>query len=161
MGAAGTRAWSRGDIVWAANNALIVIATGQIVALIMYFQFILVPFTLAYFFCFLVAPILNTLEFRPIILPGGKQLCVNTELDPDFPGDRRYKSQYRRSISELRAPPTIYTDQLIFTVSGSCVRATVGTPSGGIYDFLTTCMLPHGLAVVATILIVSALVVAL
>ena len=37
----------------------------------------------------------------------------------------------------------------------------MGTPSGGIYDFLTTCMLPHGLAVVATILIVIALVVAL
>lgn len=112
MGAAGTRAWSRGDIVWAANNALIVIATGQIVALIMYFQFILVPLTLAYFFCFLVSPILNTFEFRPIILPGGKQLCLNTELDPDFPGDRRYKSQYRRSISESRAPPTIDIDEL-------------------------------------------------
>jgi predicted PurR-regulated permease PerM len=41
------------------------------------------------------------------------------------------------------------------------MRATVGTPSGGIYDFLTTCKLPHGLAVVATILIVGALMVAL
>ena len=100
FGAQGTRAWSRGAIVWGANNALIVIATGQIVALIMYFDFILIPLTLAYFFCFLVSPILNTFEFRPMVVPGGKYVCVNTEPDPDYPGDRRYKSQYRRAVSE-------------------------------------------------------------
>ena len=37
----------------------------------------------------------------------------------------------------------------------------MGTPSGGIYDFLTTCMLPHGVAVVATILVVGTCFVAL
>ncbi len=135
MGAAGTRAWSRGDIVWAANNAAIVIATGQIVVLIMYFQFILIPLTLAYFFCFLVSPVLNSLEFRPIILPGGKQLCLNTELDPDFPGDRRYKSQYRRSVSESCAPPSTLINRFL-TLFGSLGACNSGNSFGWNLRFL-------------------------
>ena len=97
----------------------------------MYFKFVLVPLTLAYFFTFLVAPLQNTFEFRPLILPGGRQICINTETDPDYEGDRRYKSQYRRAV--------------------------MGTPTGGCYDVITTCKLPHGLSVVTTIIICATL----
>lgn len=158
FGAQGTRAWSRGEIVWGANNALIVIATGQIIALIMYFQFILIPLTLAYFFIFLVSPILNALEFRPIVLPGGKQLCTNTEPDPDYPNDRRYKSQYRRAVSESYTPPAERSNRFLTPLG---LHATVGTPTGGCYDFITTCMLPHGLAVLATVVLVAIMLFAL
>jgi hypothetical protein len=174
IGAMGTRSWARGDIVWAANNGLIIIATGQIIALFMYFEFILVPLTLAYFFSFLVAPLQNTFEFRPVILPGGKQLCVSTEPDPDYPGDRRYKSQYRRAISEslgcvALSAADVYPSpiiaccfgMLLFLTRFSLRRFAVGTPQGGCCDFITSCKLPHGLSVVATLAVVGALLLAL
>eukprot|EP01046_Picozoa_sp_COSAG06_P060234 COSAG06_NODE_12742_length_1335_cov_1.633194_1_plen_124_part_10 len=37
----------------------------------------------------------------------------------------------------------------------------MGTPQGGCYDFITSCKLPHGLSVVATLAVVGALLLAL
>eukprot|EP01052_Picozoa_sp_SAG31_P046725 SAG31_NODE_9049_length_1343_cov_1.037781_3_plen_162_part_01 len=50
LGAAGTRAWSRGEVLWAANSGMIVVSVGCFMAALIYFEFMLVPLTSAYFF---------------------------------------------------------------------------------------------------------------
>lgn len=65
-GASGTRRWSRGEIVWAANKGIIVVVTGMSIALCIYFNFVLIPLSMAYFLMFLVAPLMNAFEFRPL-----------------------------------------------------------------------------------------------
>merc|ERR1719460_1368598 len=69
-GATGTRRWKRGEIVWAANNAIIVVCVGAAVAIVKYFKFIAVPLSMAYFLMFLVSPLMNVMEFRPVKLLG-------------------------------------------------------------------------------------------
>ena len=65
-GAMGTKMWSRGEIIWAANTGLIVIATLVGVAFLVNFDWILVPLLTSYFFTFLSAPIMDLLEHRPL-----------------------------------------------------------------------------------------------
>ena len=52
--------------MWAENSSIIISVVGAFTAVLMYFQFILVPLTTAYFFLFLATPIINLCEFRPI-----------------------------------------------------------------------------------------------
>ena len=54
----------RGAIVWGAHSALLIIANAQVVAVLIYFRFVLVPLTLAYFFTFLLSPVQNLFEYR-------------------------------------------------------------------------------------------------
>ena len=65
-GAAGTSSWKRGEIVWAANSGIVIVCAGLGIWGVMYFEFVLVPLSIAYFLEFLVAPLMNFLEFRPI-----------------------------------------------------------------------------------------------
>jgi predicted PurR-regulated permease PerM len=74
LGAAGTKAWMRGEILWCANNNFIVISTGVCIVGLVKFQFILVPLTLAYFMTFLLIPIMNLFEQRPLNFRG-KSCC--------------------------------------------------------------------------------------
>lgn len=91
LGSKGTRKWSRGEIHWAANTGLIIVSTGIIIAGMEYFNFMLVPLMLAYFITFLVAPIMDLLEHRP--LKSGA--CdPGYELDPD--------NEQRRAIDPSR-----------------------------------------------------------
>ena len=150
LGAHGTRAWSRGMIVWGANNGLIVITTGLVIAILVYFEFVLVPLTCAYFLTFLVSPLMNAMEYRPLVLGSdkarGKQcvLCMNTEPDPEFRGERRYKSEFRRSLISNPGRKT----------GGHYVE---GAWKGGFYDFFCYCKFPHGLAVLTTLVVCFAL----
>ena len=62
-----------------------------------HFDFVMVPLTFAYFFTFLVAPVMNFLEFRPLVIGSshpherGVVCCIDTEPDPDYKGERRYE----------------------------------------------------------------------
>ena len=131
IGLQGTTSWSRGEIIWAANTGMLVVTMGLLVAGLVYFAFVLVPICFAYFFTFLVAPVINILEFRPVVCGNectttATTFCEPRQPDPDYPGQRRYKSGFRRSIS--------------------------GSSNGGIYDYLTGCKFPHGMAVLGALL---------
>jgi Ca2+-binding EF-hand superfamily protein len=78
LGSQGTRKWSRGEIHWAANTGLILISIGVAIAGLVEFKYILVPLMLAYFITFLVAPIMNLLEHRPL---------KNGKCDPGYEPD--------------------------------------------------------------------------
>ena len=72
---AGTRMWTRGGIIWGANTGLILIVTGMGTGALIFFQFILIPVMLSYFFVFLVAPLMDLFEHRP--MQCGCVLCVH------------------------------------------------------------------------------------
>jgi len=74
VGALGTKAWSRGEILWSCNSNIIVACCGVVTALLVYFKFILVPLTLAYFTTFLLIPLMNVFEQRPLQMRG-KSCC--------------------------------------------------------------------------------------
>lgn len=74
LGSLGTKAWSRGEILWSCNSNLIVACCGVVTALLVFFQFILVPLTLAYFTTFLLIPLMNVFEQRPLQMRG-KSCC--------------------------------------------------------------------------------------
>ena len=78
LGSQGTRKWSRGEIHWSANTGLILISIGVVIAGLSYFSYILVPLMLAYFLTFLVSPIMNLLEHRPL---------KNGKCDPGYEPD--------------------------------------------------------------------------
>ena len=126
LGACGTRRWSRGEVVWAANTGLIICSIGIFLFALFYFDFMLIPLTSAYFFVFLFSPIMNTLMFRPLEC-GSISICDPMEEDPDDPGEMRYKSEGRREAEGAKA---------------SCM------------DIFTLCILPAGLALLATMFIV-------
>ena len=65
-GAMGTRMWTRGQIIWGANTGLILITVGMACAGLVFFEFILIPVMLSYFFVFLVAPLMDLFEHRPL-----------------------------------------------------------------------------------------------
>ena len=65
-GAMGTTMWSRGAIIWGANTGLILITAGLGTGALVYFQFILIPVIMSYFFTFLVAPLMDLFEHRPL-----------------------------------------------------------------------------------------------
>ena len=52
--------------MWAANTGMIIVSIGVMISALLYFKFMLVPLTSAYFFVFLFSPIMNVLMFRPV-----------------------------------------------------------------------------------------------
>jgi predicted PurR-regulated permease PerM/Ca2+-binding EF-hand superfamily protein len=130
IGALGTRMWSRGEILWAANTGLLLISSGVVIAGIVHFQFILVPLSVSYFMVFLLSPIMSLFEHRPIRCKGAA-ICDPYEPNPEDPTDKKYyKSESRREMGD--------------TAKGSC------------YDCATMCKMPHGAAVLLTIITVFA-----
>jgi AI-2 transport protein TqsA len=133
--------WERGEIAWAANNGLIIVCSGIGIKGAIYFRDFLVAMTVAYFLVFFVTPIMDVFMHRPINVPfsgGSKSCCDLTIEDPDseeVPKARMYKSEFRRAV--------------------------MGTPQGGMYDFLTTCKLPHGITLLMTIVTVFGILLAL
>ena len=136
LGACGTRAWSRGEILWAANTGMIIVSIGVFISALIYFQFMLVPLTSAYFFVFLFSPIMNILMFRPIEC-GPVRCCDPWEEDPEadedkllhYPYGKRRASEGRREMEGAKA---------------SCM------------DIFTLAMVPPGLALLVTMVVVFA-----
>lgn len=127
MGTMGTRRWTRGDVLWAANNGLLITTVGIMLLALVYFRFILIPLTTSFFFTFLLSPIMDMMEFRPILCVG-KTVCDNMEWDPMDPkGEKRFKKKSRRDMMGSKA-----TCHDLF-VYGAC---------------------PHGLALLMTLVLV-------
>lgn len=70
IGSLGTRMWTRGEILWAANTGLLIASGGGMLAGIIYFSFMLVPLTIAYFAVFLFAPIMDFFNHKLKLGPG-------------------------------------------------------------------------------------------
>ena len=99
LGSQGTRKWSRGEIHWAANTGLILISIGVAIAGLVEFKYILVPLMLAYFITFLVAPIMNVLEHRPL---------KNGKCDPGYEPDPVSLRYYLVSLTHRNRDMTPY-----------------------------------------------------
>jgi len=78
IGAMGTKMWDRGQIVWSANNNIILITVGVFTTIFVYFKFILVPLMLSYFMTYLLAPLMDLFELRPYTFKG-KTCCTPKE----------------------------------------------------------------------------------
>jgi len=65
IGNLGTRMWQRGEIIWSINNNIIIIVASVFISILVHFDFILVPLTLAYFVVFLLNPVMVMFEMRP------------------------------------------------------------------------------------------------
>jgi AI-2 transport protein TqsA len=74
IGNMGTRMWSRGEVAWNANSAMVLCSTCIIFAGLEYFQFVLVPLLFSYFLNFLMAPLMLLLEARPCTIRQ-QQFC--------------------------------------------------------------------------------------
>ena len=141
VGGCGTRMWERGEIAWAANNGLIIVCCGLGIQGAIYFAGFLVALIVAYFLVFFVTPIMDVFMHRPINVPfsGGKKSCCDLTMEDENseedPKGRMYKSEFRRAV--------------------------MGTPQGGLYDFLTTCKLPHGITLLCTIVTVFGILIGL
>ena len=70
VGGQGTRMWSRGEILWAANTGLLLASGGVLLAGLIYFNFMLVPLTISYFCVFLFGPIMDFFNHKLKLGPG-------------------------------------------------------------------------------------------
>lgn len=75
--AAGTKlgydgtSWRKGaNIMWMTNQAIMIITVLSILGALIYFKFVLVPMTMAYFLTFLLGPVQDLLIQRPLICCG-------------------------------------------------------------------------------------------
>jgi len=78
IGTMGTKRWTRGEILWCCNSNIIVLCMAVCTTILVYFQMILVPLTLAYFITFLLVPLMNVFEQRPLECRG-KSCCAPKE----------------------------------------------------------------------------------
>ena len=135
IGGLGTRMWSRGEVLWAANTGLLIASGGIVLAALIYFNFMLVPLTISYFCVFLFGPIMDMFNHKMGLGPGVGVLgtlvvvfggfaftgyIVANELgavfgDPDFMDklngmvDDVYSSLNSSGVNVLREQDTRYT----------------------------------------------------
>jgi AI-2 transport protein TqsA len=147
-GASGTSRWNRGEIVWAANKGIITVVVGMGIQIAIYFNFILVPLSMAYFLMFLVAPLMNAFEFRPLECKG-KDICdPYAEETDELPQGNPYRPPYDKDGSGPR-----------YKSEGR--QGMEGKPTGSLYDCATMCKFPHGLGVILTLVSFFATIVAI
>jgi hypothetical protein len=79
VGYAGTTWRKHANIAWLSCSCLIIIAGAVLVYGFVYFSYILVPLTLGWFLTFLIGPIVDLLEQRPLICSYHKQFCKAKE----------------------------------------------------------------------------------
>lgn len=70
LGFDGTTWRTHANTTWMMNNGMIIVASGVVLTFLIYFDFILVPMTMAYFMTFLLGPIQDLLIQRPLICNG-------------------------------------------------------------------------------------------
>ena len=142
LGSQGTSKWARGDIAWAANTGLLVITVGIFTMVLIFFEFILVPLILSYFFCFLYAPVMDLFEHRPVLC-GPINACDPYEVDPGGSEDME------DGIPDPARPGTINGKDVLYTkrYKSEFRRSIMASWKGGIYDCFLMCKIPHGFTV--------------
>ena len=83
VGYGGTTWRKHANIAWISCTCLIIIASAVMIVATVYFSYILVPLMMAWFLTFLVGPIVDLLEQRPLIC-AGRTLCAE-ELQRSIP----------------------------------------------------------------------------
>lgn len=150
LGSQGTRKWSRGEIHWSANTGMILISIGVVIAGLSYFSYILVPLMLAYFLTFLVSPIMNLLEHRPL---------KNGKCDPGYEPD---PVSFCGAVRSHRAAVAVLTPGRVCVLQDNkgqlrsidpARREAELTGEGLLVMNLKLGALPHGVAVLGTVVI--------
>jgi predicted PurR-regulated permease PerM len=142
LGACGTSKWARGEIAWAANCGLLVICIGIFTNVLLFFEFVLVPLTLAYFLTFLYAPVMDLFEHRPVEC-GPASCCEMREVDPEGKEDPLDGMEDAARPSRDAKKPTLYETRY----KSEFRRSIMGTWKGGCFDFFTTVKINHGMCV--------------
>ncbi len=96
-GYGGTTWRKHANIAWLSCSCLIIIAGAVLVYGFVYFEHILVPLTMGWFLTFLIGPIVDLLEQRPLVCgynryickqKPGKRCCQTVDIDPEKQGCR-------------------------------------------------------------------------
>ena len=133
---------SPGQILYTIHNCTNIMAALAVFTAAIYLKFILIPLTLAYFVCFLMTPIMDLCENRPFqkgfkkINPGGDNPPPEEEWEeePVFMCSNGMTSEAR-----LKIHPDKRGDKSV---------------AGIIHDLTSMGRLPHGFAVIATMVLV-------
>ena len=67
LGFGGTSWLDHASITWMMNGGVVIITTGVLLSGLIYFRFILVPITMAYFLTFLLGPLMDYIYQRPLV----------------------------------------------------------------------------------------------
>jgi hypothetical protein len=137
QGTLGTRWRPVGNVLWLVQLFTIVLVTVAVLAACVALKFILVPLTLAYFITFLLAPLIDLFERRPLRICGKRcaRRCV-----------RYQRSEARAHLAAVRC---CCCRCLPAGWGGGCSLATAA-------DVLLLWKLPHKLAVLAALLLSAA-----
>ena len=81
VGYAGTTWRPQSNTIWMLTNATIIVCGFITFAAVVYFRFILVPLTMAYFLTFLLGPLIDFMSQRPLVFMG-KVYCKIVKLEP-------------------------------------------------------------------------------
>lgn len=141
LGAMGTRKWSQGGMIWNSNNNILIIVCGFFLVALLEFAFILVPLTLSYFLTFLLMPIMNLFEKRPLTCVGGKQFCQRKEAKDtgcfyDQEADEAGREKDAIKMKSVYECVMLYKFPHIVSVL-ACLFVVLGT-LGGIVNMLVT-----------------------
>jgi predicted PurR-regulated permease PerM len=132
MGSMGTTRWTGDQILWCGNNVLIMIAISVVVVGLMYFKFILVPLTTAYFLTFLLSPVMDLFESRPYSIIGGRVTLVPCSPFTSESNYREFKNETRQNAKHP-------------TFAQSCTWTLT--------DIFMFFRLPHALSVILTLVV--------
>lgn len=89
----GGTSWRRfQNVIWILTQAVVIICGSTIFVGIVYFRFILVPMTMAYFLTYLFGPIIDVMAQRPLIC-FGQVYCKINKLSPEE-AEQQWKEKY-------------------------------------------------------------------
>ena len=75
LGYMGTTWRSHANIAWMTNTGVVIMASTVVLGVLIYFRFVLVPLTMAYFLTFLIGPLMDWFYQRPLIY-GDNVRCL-------------------------------------------------------------------------------------
>lgn len=92
-GFGGTTWRNHANIAWLSCSCLLIIAAAVLIVGFVYFTYILVPLMMGWFLTFLIGPIVDVLEQRPLVCghghyvcqakPGPRRFCLSVERPPE------------------------------------------------------------------------------
>ena len=146
------------NTIWLMTQAVMIIAGSTIFVGIVWFRFILVPMTMAYFLTFLIGPIIDVMTQRPLICMG-KVLCKINKLPPDKAAEAWKQRRGKRPLPHISHLEYPYDEG-----AGACCHArppmrldasdAFGQVNNSMHQWLTVGKLPFPLALGLTIVFI-------